>query len=313
MRFSLSNAAGRALGVWLACQALTLASSTAPAVDKTKIANYLRYAEGWIDGVEVTVADPKPSPIPGFSELDIDLAYQKIKIQRVYYVSADGKSIVSGNLYNLNDSPFRTTLDKLQIKDAPSKGPANAAVTIVMFGDLQCPYCRTDAKLLDNEVLKKYPQQVRVVYKDFPLDGHDWARKAAIGAHCVEQQDAGAFWAYEDYMYSRQGDITADNLDAAILAFAKQQPNLDAMGLTTCVQNQATAPIVEESLRQGRSLGIDKTPALFVNGRMMLGEMPLETLDMVIQIELKRKAEGAKVSSSAEKCCEVSVPRIAKQ
>jgi len=296
----------------LACQGLMLASASAPAVDKTKIANYLRYAEGWIEGVEVSVGDPKPCPVPGFSELDIELTYQKIKVERVYYVSADGKAIVSGNLYSLNDSPFRTTLDKLQFKDAPSKGPANAAVTIVVFGDLQCPYCRTETKLLNNEVMKKYPQQVRVVYKDFPLEAHDWARKAAIGAHCVEQQDAAAFWAYEDFMYSRQGDITKDNLDAAMLVFAKQQ-NLDAMGLTTCVQNQVTAPIVDESLKQGLSLGIDKTPALFINGRLMLGELPLETLEMVIDIELKRKAEAGKVTAAGEKCCEVSVPRIAKQ
>jgi protein-disulfide isomerase len=312
MRFSLSNAAGRALGMLLACQALTLAAATTPALDKTKIANYLRYAEGWIEGVEVTVGDLKPCPIPGFSELDIDLSYQKIKLERVYYVSADGKSIVSGNLYNLNDSPFRTTLAKLQLLGAPSKGPENAAVTIVVFGDLQCPYCRTETKLLNNEIMKKYPQDVRVIYKDFPLDGHDWARKAAIGGHCVAQQDAEAFWAYEDYMYSHQGDINADNLDAAMLTFAKGQ-NLDALRLTTCVQNQATAPIVDESLKQGRSLGIDKTPALFINGRMMLGELPLETLDMVIQIELKRKAEAAKVTSAKEKCCEVSVPGIAKK
>jgi protein-disulfide isomerase len=311
MRFSLLNAAGKALGVLLACQALTLASASAPAIDKTKIANYLRYAEGWIEGVEVSVSDPKPCPIPGFSELDVDLVYQKIKIQRVYYVSADGKAIVSGNLYSLNDSPFRTTLDKLQIKDAPSKGPENAAVTIVVFADLQCPYCRTETKLITNEIMKKYPREVRVIYKDFPLESHDWARRAAIGAHCVEQQDAGAFWAFEDYMYSRQGDITKDNLDSAMLTFAKQQ-NLDALRLTTCVQNEATAPIVEESLNQGRSLGIDKTPAMFINGRMMLGELPLETLDMVIQIELKRKAPAGNASAAAEKCCEVSVPGIAK-
>jgi len=287
------------------------ATTTAPPLDKAKIADYLRYAEGWLEQVQVSVGDPKPCPIPGFSELDIELTYQTTKLERVYYLSADGKHLVSGNLYNLDDSPFRTTIAKLQLKGSPSRGPENAPVTIVLFGDLQCPFCRNEEKALTLEVLKKHPQDVRVVIKDFPLDIHNWARRAAIGAHCVEQQDPEAFWAFEDYMYDRQGDITPDNLDANMLGFAKEK-NLDPMRLTTCVQNQVTAPIVDENLKQGRALGIDKTPAVIINGRMMMGEVPAETLEMVIGIELKRQA-AAKMASSGEKCCEVSVPTVGKQ
>lgn len=307
--FKIGLAAGQALLCFIGGLGRAPAAETPP-LDKTHLLSYLRYAEGWTDSVEAAADDPKPSPIPGFSEVDVHLTFPKGKLDRIYYLSADGKALVGGNLYDLGDSPFKIALSKLTAANAPAKGPENAPVTVVVFSDFECPYCRDEAKLLREDIPKKYPKEVRVVFKDFPLEPvHTWARKAAIAAHCVIEQNPAAYWPFHETMYTHQGEITDGNLEARIQEFAGQQ-NLDSLRLMTCVQNKATAGIVEKSEAEARALGISQTPTLFINGRMVTGAVPLEKLEMVIQWELKRETGSAK--AEAEKCCEVGPPTVVK-
>jgi len=286
-----------------------------PKVDKAKMLAYLRYAEGWSDKVEAVMDDPKPSVVPGYAEVEVHLTFQKQKLDRSYYVTADGQRIISGTVYDMNQNPFRLALTKLDTTGAPSFGPDSAPVTIVIFSDFECPFCREEAKTLRESVPKKYPTEVRVVYKDFPLESiHPWAKHAAVAGHCVIEQNSQAFWPFHDYMYEHQKEISGANLDSKILEFAKQQ-NLDTLQLSSCVQNEATAKLVEANQAQGRSLGVQQTPTLFLNGRQVAGAVPLEQLDAVIQMELSRKQQAAhgETAKKDEKCCEVSVPIVGKQ
>jgi protein-disulfide isomerase len=286
-----------------------------PKLDKAKMVAYLRYAEGWSDKVEAVMDDPKPSVFPGYAEVDVHLTFQKQKLDRVYCVTADGQRIISGTLYDVNQSPFKATLSKLNTKGSPSFGPESAPVTIVIFSDFECPFCRDEAKTLRETMAKKYPNEVRVVFKDFPLEAvHTWAKRAAIAGHCVIQQNPQAFWPYHDYMYENQKEISGANLDNKVLDFAKQQ-NLDTLQLSSCIQNGATAKLVEENEAQGRALGVQQTPTMFLNGRQVAGAVPAEQLDLVIQMELTRKqqASHSETAKKDEKCCEVSVPVVGKQ
>jgi protein-disulfide isomerase len=285
-----------------------------PKIDKAQVAAYLRYAEGWTDKVEAMVDDPKPSAFPGYAELDVHLTFQKQKLDRVYYVTMDGQRILNGTLYDLNQSPFKATLSRLYTNGAPSMGPASAPITIVVFSDFECPYCRDEAKILREGLPKKYPIEVRIVYKDFPLEAvHTWAKRAAIGGHCVIEQNPQAFWPYHDYMYEHQKEISNANLDSKILEFAKEQ-NLDALQLSSCVQNGATTKLVEDNQAQGRSLGVSQTPTLFINGRQVAGAVPLDQLESVIQMELNRKQPSGNgpTAKKDEKCCEVTLPLVGK-
>ena len=286
-----------------------------PNVDKAKILAYLRYAEGWSEKVEAVMDAPKPSVYPGYAEVDVHLSFQGQKLDRIYYVTADGQRVISGVVYDMNQSPFKATLNKLDTTGAPSFGPESARVTIVIFSDFECPYCRDEAKSLRESLVKKYPKDVRVIFKDFPLEAiHSWAKKAAIAGHCVIEQNPQAFWPYHDYMYEHQKEISDANLDDKVLAFAKQQ-NLDALQLSSCIQNGATAKLVENNEAQGRALGVQQTPTLFINGRLVGGAVPFEQLDLLIQMELNRKQALAhsETAKKDEKCCEVSLPGVAKQ
>jgi protein-disulfide isomerase len=150
---------------------------------------------------------------------------------------------------------------------------------------------------------------------DFPLEAvHTWAKRAAIAGHCVIEQNPQTFWPYHDYMYEHQKEISGANLDTKVLEFAKQQ-NLDTLQLSSCVQNGATAKLVEDNLDQGRALGVQQTPTMFLNGRQVAGAVPLEQLDLVIQMELTRKQQAghSETAKKDEKCCEVNLPVVGKQ
>ena len=151
-------------------------------MDKAALEKYLRHIELFRGEVNFKIDDPKPSKaLPGFSEVAVHLSYDGGARDYLYYVSADGKTIVKGDVYSMNQSPFQTNLDKLTTADQPSLGPSNAPVTIVEFGDLQCPDCKMEAPVLHHEVPQAFPDKVRVVFKDFPLESiHPWARAAAI-------------------------------------------------------------------------------------------------------------------------------------
>jgi protein-disulfide isomerase len=313
LRFALAPLPAVVIGlVSLGQVLLAAAPEQLPKIDKTKFVAYLRYAEGWTDKVEAVVDDPKPSGFPGFAEVDVHLTFQKQKLDRQYYVTSDGQRVITGTLYDLTQSPFKAALSKLDVNGSPASGPDTAPVTIVIFSDFECPYCREEAKTLRDTLPKKYPTEVRLVYKDFPLEAvHTWAKRAAIAGHCVIEQNPQAFWPYHDYMYEHQQEISNANLDNKVLEFAKQQ-NLDTLRLSSCVQNGATAKLVEDNQAQGRSLGVSQTPTLFVNGRQVSGAVTADQLDLVIQMELNRKQQASQTASKDEKCCEVTVPVVGK-
>src|SRR5262249_35409256 len=93
-----------------------------------------------------------------------------------FFVSKDGMKILQGKVFDIRESPFASELKNLHTGSAPAQGPANAPVTLAVFSDFQCPYCKEVAKTLQQNLVKTYPDQVRLVFKDFPLESiHPWA------------------------------------------------------------------------------------------------------------------------------------------
>src|SRR5262249_36688690 len=146
----------------------------------------------FVGDVDMKIDDPKPSKyLPDFSEVGVHLSYQGGSKDSLYYVSRDGQTIIQGDPYNvtvfnINQSPFQANLDKLNTESQPSFGPAKAPVTIVEFGDLECPSCKAEVPSLRQFIPQFYGDKVRVVFKDYPLESiHPWARAASIASRCV--------------------------------------------------------------------------------------------------------------------------------
>lgn len=267
------------------------------ALDKATLENYLRHLELFREAVTFKLDDPRPSKyLPGFSEVLVHLIFNSAEKDELFYISPDGQTIVRGDVFNLGKSPFQANLDKLTLTDQPSFGPAGAPVTIVEFGDFECPDCKMEAPILRHDLTEKYGGKVRVYFKNFPLESvHPWARAAAIAGRCVVQQGQPAFWKFYDWIYDNQDQITGENLKAKVSAWAGDN-GVDTLKLGQCIDTKATEPEVDRSIAEGHALGVQGTPTLFINGRK-IGGLMWPDLQLVINKELEYATPSPKSAS----------------
>jgi protein-disulfide isomerase len=188
-------------------------------------------------------------------------------------------------------APEETNPVKLNIENQPSFGPADAPVTIVEFGDLECPSCRAEAPILREMIPAFYQNKVRVVFKDFPLESiHPWARAASIAGRCVFRQNHEAYWKFYDWDYENQEEITPETLKSKALAWAAGN-GVNAAELERCIDSKATDAEVAQNISEGRALGVKGTPTVFVNGRKAAtGQGPV--LQQMIDSALAAKGGG---------------------
>jgi len=163
--------------------------------------------------------------------------------------------------------------------DGPSKGPDDAAVTIIEFSDFQCPFCARAKPVLE-EVLERYPDDVRLVYRHLPLDRiHPRARAAAEAAACADEQ--GQFWAFHDLLFDNPNQLA----DPQLRGFAESL-GLDIDAWSQCVDEKKYAAKVSADLEAGQAVGLSGTPAFIVNGRLLTGARPIEDFVALIDAEI---------------------------
>lgn len=162
--------------------------------------------------------------------------------------------------------------------DDPSRGPADAPVTIIQFAEFQCPYCGTAAQTME-KVMAAYEGQVRFVYRDFPLGFHEYAIPAAIAATCADRQ--GRFWPMHDKLMANQRALT----DADLERTAKEV-GVELGAWNTCRKDPALEEEVRKDMADGSALGVEGTPAFFVNGVFVNGAQPFERFQAIIDKEL---------------------------
>jgi len=289
-------------------QAAEPTATAPPKIDRAKWETFLRYAEGYVPAVKFTFEDPKPTFIPGFYSVTLHLSNGETKLDRQYYVTADGQSIISGTLWNVNDGPFAEKL-KLLPKEGFAFGPPDAPVNIILFSDFECPYCSELAKTIRQDLPKKYGDKVRVTFVDFPLSSiHPWARAAAESAQCLGTQNPAAFWAFHDWIFAHQKETTPENLRAETVAIAKQQ-SIDETKLAACLDSHASAAQIDKSIQLGHALEVAQTPTFFVNGRTETGALPWDRLSALIDFELSRPKEFS-TPTAPDNCCEVTIPKV---
>ncbi len=165
-----------------------------------------------------------------------------------------------------------------------AQGPKDAPVTIIEFSDFQCPYCSRVVGTL-KEVVRLYPKQVRLAYRDFPIAAlHPKAHKAAEAARCAGDQ--GKFWEYHDRLFESQAQATP----ADFKRFAEQL-KLDSNRFSACLDSEKHAAAVQADVQEGTRLGITGTPTFFINGRLVVGALPLEMFQKIIESELRRSSK----------------------
>lgn len=165
--------------------------------------------------------------------------------------------------------------------EGPARGPADAPITVVEFSDYQCPFCKS-AEAVVSQVLERYPTQVRVEFRQFPLDNlHPQARLAAEAALCAADQ--GQYWTYHEALFRN-----SPKLEKAQLESYASQIGLDRAAFDACLAEKRHAAHVDADVAAGKAAGVAGTPAFYVNGLPVSGGRSLAQFAAVIDGELER-------------------------
>lgn len=245
---------------------------------------------------EQILADMKPAEV---TDADIDAFYEQNKAQIQprtkeqvapmikQYLEQQRQSEMQQKFYAdlRGKHKVKYLLEPVRVEVAatgPSQGPANAPVTIVEFSDFQCPYCARLIPTLE-QVKEKYGDKVRIVFRQYPLNFHQHAQKAAEASLCANEQ--GKFWELHDAMFENQQELAVEQLKAKAASLG-----MNAEQFNSCLDGGKFAAQVKTDFDEGAKAGVNGTPAMFINGRFLSGAQPLNEITKVIDDELARKA-----------------------
>ena len=207
----------------------------------------------------------KPSKAAGLAEVNVEISGPQGKAAQQFFVSADDKHAIFGEVVPFGKHPFEETRLELQKKaKGPARGPVSAPVTVVEFSDLQCPHCK-EANPTIEKLLSENPN-VHFVFQNFPLPMHNWAEKGSAYADCVGRSSQDAFWKFIAGVYAAQAEITAENADQKLTELADQS-GVKGPDIAACSTQPETESRVQSSIDLGKSVEVNSTPTLFINGR----------------------------------------------
>jgi protein-disulfide isomerase len=263
-----------------------------PAALNRRIEIMVRTQFGVPPDYSVVLGKRKPSPVPGYDALPITVSHAGKSTPIEFLISSDNQTLARLETFDLAKDPAFS----IDIAGRPVRGNPAAKVTVINFDDLECPFCARMHKSLFPDTINRYKDQVRFVYKDDPLtELHPWAMHAAVDANCLAAQSGAVYWTYVDYLHSHGGEITGEDRNetksfAALDRIARDEATvakLDAPRLDACLAKQDETQILA-SRKEADALGIDGTPAVFVEGeRVNGGAVPEEQLWLVIDRALR--------------------------
>ena len=239
---------------------------------------------------EVEVGPATPGPLHGLWSRPLRPASQPpgSPAKSVLITDSPGKAIL-GTEMDLTQDPWgRVALEKLHLGDRATLGPDDAPVTIIEFGDLECPFCARAFNEIETVVNTTHKGKVRLIFKHFPLNIHPWAMQAAIAAECVRRQNPKAFWPFVNDIYRDQGAISPQNLRDHVSTYVGQL-GLDQQVLNACIMAPGAEAQVIQDRDDGNAIAINSTPTFLVNGIELVGLPSDKTFDYVVNSELKQR------------------------
>jgi protein-disulfide isomerase len=264
------------------------AVSTPNLPSEATVDSFMQQTFGYESEVSWKISSIKPAPVAGLAQVDVVLASPQGQQFTRFYVTADGEHAVVGDIVPFGAKPFdpaKKTLEKGIT--GPSRGPKNAPVTIVEFGDLQCPACKAAQPAIEGLIASE--PDARFVFQNFPLEMHNWAAKGAAYADCVAQASNDAFWKFIAKTYETQADITAENADEKLTALA-EGAGVKGADIAACASTPVTKAHVDASLALGKSVNVTGTPTLFINGRSIgnVSQVPAASLKGLVDFAAKQ-------------------------
>ena len=208
-------------------------------------------------------------------------------VTALFYVMPDGKHLIADGtgLTDFGPNPYAQNAALLRTKaDGPAHGPAAKDLLLVEFSDLQCPHCK-EAQATMARLVADFPQ-ARVVYQSYPIaEIHPFAFQAATYGACIAAKSNDAYFTYAQAVYDTQGALTPE-AGQQTLAAAVTKAGQDPSAIANCAATPAIKAQVNASEALGREVGVNQTPMLAINGRLVpLNSLPYETLKQVVAFQ----------------------------
>jgi protein-disulfide isomerase len=293
---------------------IVVGSPLSPALEH-KVEVLLRQKAQLPPGSTIGIGPAQPSEVPGFSTIAVSFTSIEGTPSHSanFLISNDGKTVAQFTKYDISADPRAL----ISPDGRPARGgPAAAPVLIVGFDDLECPYCARLHESIFPAITQRYGDKVRIVYKDFPLDQHPWALRAAVDVNCLGAQSPAGYWTLVDYIHAHATDVgsdpnakptpspdssqaappaeappdkTLDRANAQLDKLTREQgkaQKADAPKLEACIAKQDTTAI-DASKQIATALNVDSTPSLFINGEKIDGAVPIDFIFHIIDDSLR--------------------------
>jgi protein-disulfide isomerase len=209
-------------------------------------------------------------------------------------VYLSGTKIILGQIFDLSTQqnltaqhveapePLHYDIKDMDLNDRVPRGKPESKLVIVEFSDFQCPFCKQATGPI-TELLKKYPQDVVLYYKHFPLSEiHPLAFKMALASECARAQKAQSFWSFHDRFFADPKIRDEASLREQIQQLASQQ-GLEPARFLTCYDKAEQAPRVEKDMADARKIGVNATPTFLLNGEFAAGVQPIESFERYLK------------------------------
>jgi protein-disulfide isomerase len=220
---------------------------------------------------KIVVGGFKSSPSPDFKEGTLTADNGKTpKRDSTVLLTRDGKHLLVSEMFNLTIDPKAQALRTISLQDEPTQGPANAPVTIVEYADLECPTCARLHEFFETQLLPRYGNKIRVIFKEFPLPMHDWSLTAAIACQCAFEMNPAAFVPMRTAIFRNQQLINITNVRDMVLSYG-EQAGVDRVKLAGCVDARSSYPRIQRDMAEAKRIDINQTPTAYINGKMMIG------------------------------------------
>lgn len=239
-----------------------------------------RGAYGLADADSLTVGEPEDSVVIGYQKGIMTVVRSGETQQFRYYLSEDKRFLVLGSVF-IDHSPEELRARFSRANGEPEVGPENAPVTIVEFTDFQCPDCARMNTILLEQILPNYENKIRVVFRDFPLPYHAWAKSAAIAGRCVYNVDSKGYLLYRSLLFQHQTEIAEGDSSKNLLDFAAQA-GADRESVARCTEDKSVVSRVNSDVSDARDLQIGMTPTIYINGQAIAGYISPEDLRTII-------------------------------
>jgi protein-disulfide isomerase len=271
-----------ALLLCLGCSAQSNPQSGAPDLNQ-RIARQVHAYYNVPADVNIKVGAHTPSEFPNYDTVPVTMSRADKSQTMEFLVSKDGKTLIRMTKIDLSEDPYAATMKKIDITGRPVRGNPNAKVTIINYDDFECPFCARMHSTLMTEVLPQYGDKIKIVYKDYPLSIHPWAKRAANDANCLAKESGQGYWEFADYVHSNQHAISGNQkdlqgslnqLDHITLDIGKKN-GADESRLQACIKSQPDAAM-KASMAEGDAIGVNATPTVFVNGQRLEGAVDID-------------------------------------